>query len=357
MKKIILSAVLSAFIFCFFACKKQQQTAATTFGFYFWKNIGASDYYSDNDSYYDWFIEEKIRADIRDSLNIKRIYVKILDIDWSPINKAYPRSHNYLPEADSIFSFVPTIFITNRVFKEINEVEINDLSDKVFNKIYNGVDKKDAKIKEIQFDCDWTDSTREKYFQFLKIFKQKAKNCQISATIRLYQYKYREKTGVPPVDKGMLMLYNLQDLKRYDIANSIFDAQEAKAYLDNQPKYPLPTDAALPLFSWAVGFHEGEAVALHNGVSQVQADTLSFLKKEKKHYYEVKKDCTFEGHYYRTGDKIKVEYIDQEGLQSAANLAKNVIYGENPNIVFYHLDQKIIERYGFQNLKNIQKIF
>ncbi|HMC85958.1 MAG TPA: hypothetical protein VKI61_10545 [Chitinophagaceae bacterium] len=53
------------------------------------------------------------------------------------------------------------------------------------------------KIDEIQIDCDRTNQNHEKYFQFLKIFKQLYPDKIISATIRLYPYKYFDKTGIP----------------------------------------------------------------------------------------------------------------------------------------------------------------
>ncbi len=339
-------------LMCFCYACKQEKTSPTLPAFYYWKNHGADDYYT---SYND-YMTNKESSFMIDSIEAKRLYIKILDVDWSPINRAYPRSHNTLPEADTIMEYVPTIFITNRVFEQIPDNELTGLADKIVSKC-NFSNNSSPLIKEIQIDCDWTNTTQAKYFDFLKIFKKAIGKISLSATIRLYQYRYREKTGVPPVDKGMLMLYNLQDLKRYDIPNSVFDAKEAAAYLDNQPEYPLPLDVALPLFSWAVGYHDGDFVALHNGVSPREADGFSFLKKEKDHYYQVKIDTTFDGHFYRTGDKIKVEYMDATSLQQAAELGKKAIHGKKSYVAFYHLDEKILSRFERKDFLNALKIY
>ena len=66
-------------------------------------------------------------------------------------------------------------------------------------------------VKEIQIDCDWTASTQEAYFEFLHYLKEKAKDKQIqlSATIRLHQLSMTP----PPVDRGILMMYNTGDVK------------------------------------------------------------------------------------------------------------------------------------------------
>ena len=48
----------------------------------------------------------------------------------------------------------------------------------------------------------------------------------MSATIRLHQVKYRADTGVPPVDRGMLMAYNLLPPDQAGERSSILDNRE-----------------------------------------------------------------------------------------------------------------------------------
>jgi hypothetical protein len=333
--------LLFVLLICGAGCKKKPNE--TLRGFYYWKN---------DDSGY-----RETPAERLDTLGVQRLYVKVLDVDWSPVNGAYPRSLNSL-SADAKREYVPTVFITNRVFENIEEKDLLPLAKRILSKcqaeeyIYETKETKDL-VNEIQFDCDWTAKTKDLYFSFLKIVKKMTINKTISATIRLYQYKYRDKAGVPPVEKGMLMLYNLQDLRKYEIENSIFNLKEAESYLKGQASYPMPLDAALPLFSWAVGFHDNQFVALHNDVSPQQADQFEFLKKEKDHYYMVTSDTVFGNYYYRTGDHIKVEYIDSQQLNDAATLAKTVIHGDKPCLAFYHYDESILSRFTNENLIKI----
>ena len=65
--------------------------------------------------------------------------------------------------------------------------------------------------KEIQLDCDWNSSTQKKYFNLIEEMKLYPtwENIVWSATIRLHQLKYPKQTGVPPVNKGVLMFYNM----------------------------------------------------------------------------------------------------------------------------------------------------
>ena len=89
-----------------------------------------------------------------------------------------------------------------------NPVNVNDLAKKTFDFIAQINSKNKISCQEIQIDCDWTKSTKDKYFYLLKKIKELSKK-EISCTLRLYPYKYPEIMGVPPVDKAMLMCYNL----------------------------------------------------------------------------------------------------------------------------------------------------
>jgi hypothetical protein len=69
--------------------------------------------------------------------------------------------------------------------------------------------------------------------------------------------QYRERTGVPPVDRGMLMFYNMGKLSAEPGARSIYDADAAERYLARVGEYPLPLDLALPIWSWTVQVRDG----------------------------------------------------------------------------------------------------
>ncbi|MDR2840378.1 MAG: hypothetical protein LBV75_03795 [Paludibacter sp.] len=140
-------------------------------------------------------------------LNSQRLYIRFFDVDNSgkgivPVSKIKPFDCTLLNA-----EYVPVIFITNRTFngitgKGIDELtkHINDLTTEIA--VANNL----PKIGEIQIDCDWTASTRNDYFDFLKKLKAISKK-RISCTIRLHQISDKEKTGIPPVEKGYLMCY------------------------------------------------------------------------------------------------------------------------------------------------------
>ncbi|MEM0544143.1 hypothetical protein WFZ85_16275, partial [Flavobacterium sp. j3] len=84
---------------------------------------------------------------------------------------------------------------------------------------------------------------------FLKKLKEISKK-EISCTLRLYPYKYPDKMGVPPVDKVMIMCYNLINPLENENKNSILDLAELESYLISVPKYHKHIVIAFPIYSW-----------------------------------------------------------------------------------------------------------
>jgi hypothetical protein len=206
-------------------------------------------------------------------------------------------------------------------------------------------------IDEIQIDCDWTERTREKYFGFLKSLKQRYPDKLISATIRLYPYKYYEKMGVPPVDKGLLMCYNLTDIKSPDNYNSIFKIGDLKQYLGIK-KYPLPLDVALPVFGWYAWFSDGKfkGIIYPDENDSVTADKR-FFKQAGSNYLLIG-DTIINNNYLREGDLLRLEYPDQDELAEAAKMLHDKL-PQTKRITLFYWDTFLIKK----NEAVIHKIF
>ena len=252
-------------------------------------------------------------------------------------------------------TIIPAIFITNRSLKNYPLEKMEDLGMHILNKIFEI--KQD--IPEIQMDCDWTGSTKEKYFRLLNFFKKNLskKNIKLSATIRLHQVKYFDRTGVPPVDKGMLMFYNTGEVQDPITENSILDISTAKNYLQNFKIYPLELDVALPIFSWGVLFRNGKMIKL---ITNLREDDLQdesrFLKKDKNHF-QVIKSTYIDGRYLYQDDEIRLEVVKLEQLKMAGQILKTAIPTNDLTISFYHLDTETIKHYPYEDLQNICNIF
>ena len=288
---------------------------------------------------------------------IQKLYVKFFDVDWnSTANQPFPIAEVIFDSTDwNNVEIIPTIFITNRSLKNYPLEKMEDLGKNILEKILHI--KKD--ISEIQIDCDWSGTTKEKYFRLLNFIKEEAKQnaIQLSATIRLHQIKYFEKTGVPPVDRGMLMFYNIDDVKDAETENSILDLEIAKQYIYNFEKYPLNLDVALPIFSWGVLFRGGKMIKLMAHLqSEDLADSDFFLQKNKTHF-EVKKSTYLNGRYLYEDDVIRLETISQNTLVGAAELLQPKISNSEVTLSFYHLDTTTIKNHPYENLQDIIQAF
>ncbi len=160
-------------------------------------------------------------------------------------------------------------------------------------------------FQELQIDCDWTLSTKSNYFKLLEKLKEKL-NKTLSATIRLHQVKYAKKTGIPPVDYGVLMYYNMSDIANFDSKNSILDNNIARKYHYNFDTYKLKLKLALPLYSQAIQFRHKKALSIFEGVKKSDFDKRYFEYIDTNKY-KVIKSTYFKGRYVYKDDIFRFE--------------------------------------------------
>lgn len=321
-------------MFLFSACKKGDKNH--NINFYYWKTnvtIGETE-----KKYFD-------------KLDCEKLYIRFFDIDYEPKN-GYPT-----PKATiRLFNpkildtkYVPVVFITNRTFLDMGYWNPEDLAHRT-NSLINDIVKKNniPEIEEIQIDCDWTGSTREKYFSYLNTLKElSGKN--ITSTLRLHQVKDKEQTGIPPVDKVYLMCYATASPKDADTQNSILDINLLKNYTKNIDKYPLDFDVALPLYSWGVVTNHRGEIKLINNVD-ISGLVPEFFEKTGKNTYKALDDFILQGIYLNKDFTLRIERIEPALLNEAKSYLDGKL-NKNYNIVYYHLDKSFIERFTIDELK------
>lgn len=309
------------------------------------------------------------------------LYKRILDVDWSETQGAIPIAstqfeslYDEMVTYDSFdVNIIPVIFITNKTMERIDSFAIPLLAKRIIRRCLPGYDssdlryeqnnpgagKKRAPVREIQLDCDWTKTTAKRYFQLLQEIKNLLPHDSItlSATIRLHQYKYPAQTGVPPVDRGMLMVYNLSDPKNLHGGNSIFEEEKAAAYFTSSKKYPLPLDIALPAWSWCIIFRNGKFYQIENGLNEQDLKTLSFLELNDKGIYQVKQDTVYHDLFLRPGDEIKAESINEAALLAAARMAKKAVNTNTFTVSLFELSEKEINNYDQRTLDQVYDSF
>src|SRR5690606_22597200 len=167
----------------------------------------------------------------------------------------------------------------------------------------------------------------------------------------------RRSSGIPPVDRVTLMCYNMGNLRKLGEHNSILDLQEMETYLnDFLPNYPLPTDIALPLFSWSVVFRNGEYAGISKRLDpKLLADTTVFAGSPGSTLYHLKTALPLAG--LRAGDVVRREETRWDDLRAAADFLAAHKRKEDFTLLFYHLDNRDIQDFTDEQLQEIIGLF
>ncbi|NJO92849.1 MAG: hypothetical protein HC831_30680 [Chloroflexia bacterium] len=208
-------------------------------------------------------------------------------------------------------------------------------------------------IQEIQIDCDWTPKSKENYFYFLNELKTINQEKEISVTLRLWQLKYQDKAGIPPVEKVMLMCYSTGNPQEYNIDNSLASFEAIKPYVENQ-SYDLHVDIALPVYSWSVLFRNKKFKGIIRDLDPeiVKQDTFLF-QRLKENLYLFKTDTVIENTYIRYGDEIRLESFSQTDMDKLIKLLKKEkLHNSGSTISLFSWDTTYIKNYGYENIES-----
>lgn len=378
MKNIVLVALLV--ILSSASCEKEHDVIRS---FCYWKT--------------DMYFQETEDSLVK-KMNVQHMYVRFFDIDYNPYSK------ESLPVATiqgislnkSNPEITPSIFITNEVVLKSDTKQLDSLAVRMARRIgqiakkmndrkaesnaYNIVYPKDyykqkdfkalnydsvkkaesAKLKvdfkEILIDCDWTEKSQKNYFYLLKQVKKQFPSSKLVATIRLWQYKYATKAGIPPVDKGLLMCYNITKPDDFQTKNSIGTSEELAQYITHSD-YKLKLDIALPLYSWGVAFRGNQFKGILSDYDRLIKDTIK-VKKVSDDKYVLQDDVLVGQTYLRNGDEIRIEKISDNEIEKMISIIKSKIQIDNQTkVTFFSFDKKYINDYGTENISNFYARF
>lgn len=343
LKQLFISCLVF-FVLCFLFLKFYQQPKRwRNFerGFYTWGG-----YYSESDI---------------DTLKVQKVYQKFFEVGLNNVLEPIPvdelgsfslisnwRSNEPDDRSPFLKELVPVVYIQNSVLLQ-KDFNAADLAHKVWHLLEQNLDGQnndglEVQVKEFQMDCDWTPRTRKNYFSFLVAFKKELRasalfgRCQLSATLRLYPYKYPNKMGFLPkeVDRAMLMCYNLSAPDHTGQRNSIFSLEVLKAYLQNTETYPTDLDIALPVYSMAYVYQDQQLVKL---LRNTDSTFNSSLQPVDGLWYAVQKDTVIDEFYMRKGQRVKLETISYLDLKSAIKIIhEEVLFRMRPTLSFFSLE-------------------
>lgn len=327
--------LLLPFFLLLTACSTEQHKSQR--GYYYWKT--------------DFALSQREQLYL-ESCSVQRLFVKFADIGRNQqTGEVEPFSLLTVSDTSGILQkeIIPCFFITNEVFQNSNSAQVMWLVGKIMESlesISQQFDKKPEDWQEIQIDCDWTASSREAYFLFLKQIRRKLPDVCFSATIRLHQFKNPRQTGVPPVERGTLMCYNTGEIEVEATENAILSYETAAPYLSAPlPTYPIPLDLAFPVFSWAPIYRDGELWRIiPDPAPNLFSDTSRFYCVNRR--IAVKSPTFVGGHYLRTGDHIRQDTISPELLLSMSGLIRQVQTTADASLLFYHLDSMATVRFN-----------
>ena len=221
----------------------------------------------------EWRTDSVERAFLQ-QYHINKVYCRYFDVVMNSDGEPMPNATiRFVQGQQEGLKLIPTVFITENCMHQPHK----GLAKKLVDRIVQMNETNDISgVDEIQIDCDYTARNRKNYYDFLQQVRDEAQKhgMQLSTTIRLHQLAM----PIPPVDYGVLMIYNTGDPNKFNERNPILDMRDVEPYLRYLADYELPLAAAYPTFRWIRNF---EGVHLEH---TVEADEILKVKAamEKK---------------------------------------------------------------------------
>ncbi|MBO4722571.1 MAG: hypothetical protein J5629_06530 [Muribaculaceae bacterium] len=285
---------------------------------------------------------------------IEKLYVRYFDVVVNA--KGLLRPNATIEFKDSIpagIEVIPTIFIVNNCVNN----GIDTIAPLLVDRVLQMNETNDIKgVKEIQIDCDWTVKTQDAYFKFLEQVRQllAEKGMKLSATIRLHQLSMTP----PPVDYGVLMMYNTGELKNSKQRNPILDKRDVEPYLKYLAGYSLPLCAAYPNFGWQLLFTGDKFRDIL--YSEDLSDTTLYQPVGNGKYVVISSidlpnylssNSTFT--YLNAGDTVMVVKPDATTLVQVHDALSHERPGINDQVIIYHLNNSSINNYSPSDYEKI----
>lgn len=277
--------------------------------------------------------------------HIGRMYVRYFDVVLD--------NDEAVPNASIVFNspfpkdveIIPTVFIMESVLHSPHE----ELADRLIKRILQMNETHDVpNVQEVQLDCDWTDRSRKACYALFNAVRSKLKahNIKLSATIRLHQLRMPP----PPVDYGVLMVYNTGVATKATGRNPIIDLRDIQPFLSALKDYDLPLCAAYPDFEWRRLFGKKGLKGILYG--DEVADTLVFQPRTPSSYMAISArhlTTSLAGGnqadiYVAIGDSVLVSRSDQKTIEDVQQAIAQHRPSIHQQVIIYPLAKENILR-------------
>ncbi len=330
-------------IICMTGCKNHKDNNicahAETSGVYYWKTVLEIDSVERN------FLIEN---------DVHRAYVRFFDIvvDESPLamDPVVPNATLQVKDSFPVNEIVPTVYITIDALRRMKSTE-DEWAEKIVKRVFNMCSYNELSVpKELHLDCDWTMNSDTIFFNICREVKRELQlrnpKATLSATIRLHQLSQTP----PPVDYGVLMVYNTGSFKNPYENNSILSVENVRPYIKYLSKYPLHLDYAFPIFSWNLLYQEERFRGILN-VKVKLPDTM--LKPLENNRFEVVYDTLINNIPIQKGDIIRKEDVSFKTIMEVKALIEKESNDNRHSIILYSLDGQNLNNYSENEFKKI----
>lgn len=296
---------------------------------YYWKTV---------------FSLDSAETDFLSRHDIHRIYIRFFDV----VVNASSSGEDVIPNASIVFNdsvpvkeVVPTVYITLDALRKMSGNE-RIWAEKIVTRIdnmcqYNNL----GHLRELQLDCDWTASTESAFFNLCREVKMAMSEVDsapiLSSTIRLHQLS----GDAPPVDYGVLMLYNTGSFKNPDVDNSILSLSDVEPYINDLPSYSLPLDFAYPVYKWNLLFRNNK----FEGLLRAEIVAGQNIRNVGEGRLMVMSDTVLGDYALRRGDILRQESSPFEVLNNVKSLINRNAPSPGHSAVLYHLSSGNLSEY------------
>lgn len=347
----IIISIISVFIILVSSCRKSQDTENHTHeefnAVYYWKTV---------------YNPDSLERDFISKNEVGRIYLRMFDVTADEFShdletKTVPNATVKFPGNKILESFpmnnleyVPVVYVTLDALKSMKGNE-GVLASNIVKRVARMVSFHQLSgVSEIQLDCDWTVSTEESFFSLCDSVKCYIDSGQLdwdlSSTIRLHQLSRK----VPPVDRGVLMVYNTGNFNDPDAENSIINVKDIEPYLKHLRSYPLHLDVAYPTYSWQLLFRKREFKGLLNGLDL--NDSTRFSRRNGNSFVALT-DFPFNHIVIHKGDVIRNETSSFTEIMKVKTLIENRLSGKPHSNILYHLDSANLNKYTYNEISTL----
>lgn len=324
------------------SCRQTHPGNETTVQWYYWKTVF------------------KLSAQERTYLkqcHTQQLYIRLFDVDTVHRGTDVElKPVSILNWADSLppkMQLIPVIYFTRQAI--LHQHNQDSLAQKIHRLCSSLLGHRMQEVHQIQWDHDWTPRTKNNWFALLEALKKQPafQSKVFSATLRLHQLKHRQSAGIPPVDRVMLMCYNMGNLNTYNAQNSILDLHILQDYISFLSTYPLTTDIGLPVFRWGLLFRDQQFVSI---LREMDADTLAHRSEFKRihpNWFTVQSATQLRGITLQPGDEIRMETISLPVLKQAITTIKKYLPGKKSQWIFFDLQPPIINLFPAHELQHL----